>query len=233
MSWHPFKISLLFGIPMMATAIVLQVLNPSHAGQMIEGFRTPVLAFEFMQNAAETAGLFDVENPGMYRNDFMWGNSVDYLFMFFYSVFLGFTALGIIRETGLRILWLAVALCAIVFFADLLENITLASIVDAFFNQEELVASYYGNLHLFTWLKWGGLSVTFLLFTGYFLQRKIFGKAISLLILVNFGLSVAAFFHRSALNEFMALSVVLLFLALFVHNVSFRSDPGPELPVPG
>ena len=224
----PFKASLFFGVAMFITSIVLQFVNPVDMDNLMEGFMTPVLAFEFMNSASETAALFNVEAPGIYRNDFMLGNTVDYLFMFFYSVFLGFTALGIIRETGIKILWIAVLLSVLIFFFDLLENVTMASIVAAYFNGDELVDSFYGNLQLFTWLKWGSLSAVFLLFSGYFVQRKTMGKIIVFLTLINFGLAVSAFFNRSVLNELMALSVVLLFLLLFIHNVMVRPSTTSE-----
>lgn len=225
-SWHPFKVSLLFGVPMFAAAVALQFINPQPMDNLFAGFRTPVLAFEFMQQASETAMLFNVPDAVSYRNDFQLGNTVDYLFMFFYSVFLGFTAIGAIRETGERVLWLAVVLCMMVFFADMLENLMMETIVNAWFGGEDLLPGHYGNLRFFTWLKWGGLSAVFLMLSGFFLRGRLLGKVIFGLIVINFGLSVAAYFHRSVLNEFMALSIVLLFLLVFVHNLVFR--PGAD-----
>jgi hypothetical protein len=228
MNWHPFKVSLFFAIPMLAIGAVLLFINPKPLNNLPEGFHTPVLAFEFMADADETAALFDVDHPVEYRNAFTWGNAVDYLFMFFYSVFLAFTVLGAIRETGERVIWLAVALCLLVFFADMLENISMAVIVEAYFNREDLLASHYGNLKFFTWLKWGGLSVVFLMLWGYFFQRNWLGKLIAAVILANFGLSVAAYFHRSIINEWMALSVMLVFLLMVVHHALFRTREDRE-----
>ncbi|MCP4120682.1 MAG: hypothetical protein GY751_02890 [Bacteroidetes bacterium] len=218
---HPFKISLFFAVPMLVVAGFLQWINPTAAGLLPPGFHTPIIALEFIADAAEVKAFFTADNVNQLRNDFLFGNAIDYLFMFFYSVFLGFTALGIVRETGEKILWGAVALSMVVFFSDLLENVTIASIINTYFDQGALTASYFGNLHFFTWLKWGGIAAVFLMFSGYFFKKGILGKLIALLAVVNFVVAVIAFFNRSVMNEIMGMLVVFSFVLLFIHHIVF------------
>lgn len=220
---HPFKISLFFAIPMLIVGGILQWIGPMPEGQLMDGFKTTVLAFEFMQNAGETDQLFQVSNPTQFRNSVILGNTVDYLFMFFYSVFLGITGLGILKEKGERIMWLPIAICLIIFFADLLENATIASIVETYFQGGNLTASFYGNLHFFTWLKWGGIAAVFLIYAPYFYNRNWLGKVMAVLSILLLGLSIGAYLHRSVLNELMALTCVVLFVLTFVHNLIFRA----------
>jgi hypothetical protein len=218
---HPFKISLFFAIPMLVVAGILQWANPATAGILPHGCHTPIIGLEFIASADEVRDFFTIDGVHQLRNDFLLGNAIDYLFMFFYSAFLGFTALGIARETGEKVLWSAVALSVVVFFSDLLENVTIASIINAYFDGDQLTASYFDNLHFFTWWKWGGISAVLLMFSGYFLSRGILGKVIAALAAANFIAAVIAFFHRSVMNEVMAMLVVLSFLLLFIHHVLF------------
>ena len=221
MSPHPFKTSLIFGIPMLIVAGVLQWINPSAAGSLPEGFNTPIIALEFIRSGEEIRAFFNAANANQLRNDFLLGNSIDYLFMFFYSAFLGFTGMGIIRETGEKILWSAVVLCVIIFFSDLLENVTIASLIDVHFDGGELTGSYFGNLHFFTWLKWGGIAAVLLIYGAWFFRRNILGKVIAAVALAAFVSAVVAFFDRGVANEVMGMTVVFGFLLLFIHNTAF------------
>ncbi|MCB0501294.1 MAG: hypothetical protein KDC92_16805 [Bacteroidetes bacterium] len=220
---HPFKTSLLFGIPMLIMGGILLFINPRAEANLAEGFYTPIIAFEFIQSAVEVRNYFQVEFPNIYRNDMMLGNNLDFLFMFFYSAFLGFTGLGILKETKERALWLPIVLTIVMFFADLFENLTMASIITDHFNGKVIVPSYFGNLKFFTWLKWGSIAAVLLMYSGYFWQRNKWAKIIAVVAAINFAVAIAAFFHRSVLNEIMASMVILLFLMVFIHNVTFKT----------
>ncbi|MEZ5009006.1 MAG: hypothetical protein R2753_12715 [Chitinophagales bacterium] len=221
---HPFKVSLLFGIPMLILGLILMFTNPTAEGNLAEGFFTPIIAFEFIQSVSEVSKYFEVESPNGYRNSMMLGNNLDFLFMFFYSAFLGFTGLGILKETKEKALWLPIMLTIVMFFADLLENMTIASIIANYFNGEDITASYFGNLKFFTWLKWGSIAAVILMYASYFLQRKKLVKVIGVVAIINFLVAIAAFFHRSVLNEIMATIVILLFVMIFIHNVAFKVE---------
>ena len=114
----------------------------------------------------------------------------------------------------------------IICLADLFENITMANIVTLHFQEASIGQSYFGNLSFFTWLKWGGIGAVLFMFSGYFLQKNALGKAIGVLAIINFGIAIAAFIHRSVLNEIMAALVALLFLLLFIHHISFLPSQG-------
>lgn len=221
---HPFKVSLLFGIPMLILGLVLMFTNPTAEGNLAEGFHTPIIAFEFIQSVPEVSKYFKVESPNGYRNAMMLGNNLDFLFMFFYSAFLGFTGLGILKQTKEKALWLPIMLTIVMFFADLLENMTIASIIANHFNGEVITASYFGNLKFFTWLKWGSIDAVILMYSSYFLQQKKLVKVIGVIAIINFLVAIAAFFHRSVLNEIMATMVILLFVMIFIHNVAFKVE---------
>ncbi len=221
--------SLLFGIPMLLVGIVLMVIGQKPVElangltNLHSGFFSPVMAFEFIRSPEEVTQFFNVPSPNAYRLEFLWVNSIDYLFMFFYATFLGFTGLGIAKETKVQVLWISVILGILVFGADMLENIIMQSIVSAHFEGKALTGSYFGNLYFFTWLKWGSLATIFLIFSGYFSSKKWFGKIISWIALFNFVIAIGAFFHRSLLNEIMGLTTMLTFVFIFIHNVRFKS----------
>jgi hypothetical protein len=219
---HPFKTSLLFGFPMLLIGIALMILGNKAENNLPEGFFTPVIAFEFIQSPAEVAAFFNVVSPNTYRIDFMLGNNIDYFFMFFYAAFLGFTGLGIIRETKMKILWLPVVLTIIIFLADLFENITMGSIISLHFQNQPISSSYFGNLNFFTWLKWGSIAAVIFMYSSYFIRQKWLGKSIAILAVINLFVAIAAFLHRSVLNEIMGLLTVLLFTLIFLHHARFK-----------
>ncbi len=221
---HPFKVSLFFGVPMLLIGIVLMFINPSAEGNLVNGFFTPIYAFEFIQSPLEVSNYFKVGNPIQYRNDMMLGNNIDFLFMFFYSAFLGFTGLGMLKESKEKILWIPITLTIFMFFADLLENMTIASIISNHFSDLEITSSYFGNLKFFAWIKWGSIATVLLIYGGYFFQRNIFAKTIGAIALINFVVAAIAFFNRSIFNEIMGNLTVLLFLLVFIHNVSFKKN---------
>ena len=213
---------------MLLIGIALNFLNPQPADNLFGDFITPVLAFEFMQNAEETARLFEVDDVLAYRNSFFLGNNLDYIFMFLYSAFLAITGLGILRERRERLMWIPIVLSVLIFMGDLLENATMAGIVETFINGDQIAASSYGNLFFFTWLKWGGIAAALLMYSVYFFQGAIWKKLLAGLCLAQFGLSVGAFFHRSILNELMALATIAVFIGLVVHHAAFRVSPIPD-----
>jgi hypothetical protein len=219
---HPFKTSLLFGFPMLLIGIVLMLIGNKAENNLPEGFFTPVIAFEFIHNAEEVTQFFNVTSPNTYRIGFMLGNNIDYFFMFFYAAFLGFTGLGIIRETKLKILWLPVALTVIIFLADLFENLTMGSIISLHFQNQTIAESYFGNLNFFTWLKWGSIAAVIFMFSSYFIRQNWLGKTIAIFALANLVIAIIAFLQRSVLNEVMGLLTVLLFTLIFVHHARFK-----------
>jgi hypothetical protein len=79
-----------------------------------------------------------------------------------------------------------------------------------------------GLLGIFTWMKWGGLALIFLLLVPYFLKSHAYAKLVGLVGLVTFGLAVTAFFNRSLANELMALGTAVMFLLMIVYALTYR-----------
>lgn len=222
MKKHPFKISLWFGIPMVLVGIVLLFTNPLAESNLVAGFVTPVVAFEFIQSFDEVAQFFQVENVNTYRNDMSLGNNIDFLFMFFYSVFLGFTGFGILKVTKTKALAFPIALSAVVFLGDLMENMTMASIISSYFEHQSIPQSLFGNLKFFTWLKWGSIATVLLIYAAYFAQQQKLGKAIAFFCMANFVAAIVAFFFRGTANEVMGATTLMSFVLILVHNIRFK-----------
>jgi hypothetical protein len=201
------------GLLMVGVAIILLFINPRE-GNLPQGFMTPIVALEFIQTPAEVQEFFTIPKKDAYADALTTGNALDFPFMFLYSIFLFLTVYSIYISTGARALWVAMLLCPLVFFFDIMENIQLGNIILLYTKKD--ISPYLAQLNVFTWLKWGGISGIFLIISTYFLQGKWWMKAMGFLFVVQFLLAVGAFFNRGILNEIFASSVFLSFIFLIL-----------------
>ena len=88
MKKNPFIISIVFGTLMIITGIILMGFNPLPQNNLPIGFKSVVLAFEFIKTNKEVAHFFKIENLEEFLYKFMMVNRIDYAFMAFYSIFL-------------------------------------------------------------------------------------------------------------------------------------------------
>ena len=76
------------------------------------------------------------------------------------------------------------------------------------------------RLHVYTWLKWGGLALYFLLLIPYFRGLSGPWRWVWLPALLPAVLAAAAFLKRGLANELLALSIGLMFLLLTAYALA-------------
>lgn len=225
---RPFRKTGFLGLIVIGMSLFLGTVFPSKAPWMMEGFFTPIIAFEFVQSGDEVKQLFGLANPLEQKSAPSMigamdsGNRLDYVYMVLYASFLFFFSLICAKTTGQKLYYAASIIAVIVLFADGFENIQLLSITSKINSQDlgkELTA-----LHRFTWLKWGGISFVFLILAPYFLRGGIYSKLTAVAGLLNFAISVTAYFNRSVLNELMALSAALMFVMMIVYCFIYKIE---------
>ena len=215
------KIStVLVSIALMAVGGVLMYLNPQTAGPLVKGFMTPIIALEFMPSPAALQIFFDVESPKALKMAFMQGNQLDFVFMSLYSLLVALSGGMMYNHTKTKALWLSFLLAAMMLCGDALENIQIAALITA--DDFSVTQPVLQLLHFFTWLKWGSIGATFLLFSAYFFQQGRWQIIQGLVSLTTFGLTVAAFILGGIFHELMALSVFAGFLCLMVFSFLWK-----------
>jgi hypothetical protein len=223
----PFKKIGFLGLIVIAMSIMLTTVFPSKTPWMMDGFLTPIMAFEFVQSQNEVNQLFGLtdlpEQQSITQSiirDMNFGNQLDYIYMVLYASFLFFFSLVCAGITGQKQYYAASIISIVILFADAFENIQLLSITSKInhldFTKELTL------LHRFTWVKWGGLAIFFLILVPYFIKGRIYSKLIAFAGSLSFILSVLAYFNRSVLNELMGLSVALMFIMMIIYCFTYK-----------
>jgi len=214
-----FLISGLLGLGVLVMTAVLWLIGPRQVGPLPPGFVTPVMAFEFAADPAEVGHLFSVAGTAaaMYRV-----NRWDFLYMALYNGFLVAFALACARRTGHRAYYALAALPLLIWFADALENVQLLAITRVLTTDatEPILGQLLpllDRLRLFTWLKWGGLAIYFVLLWPYFRGRTGWARWIGFVGLLPALLAAVALFRRGPANELMALAIGVMFVLLTVY----------------
>ena len=209
-----FLLSGILGIGVLAMTLFLSLIGPQETGALPDGFITPIMAFEFAGSEAEVYRLFEPEGSAAAMDRV---NRWDFLYMALYSALLGTFALAVARRTNQSIFVAAAILALIIFFADVMENIQLLGLTYRMQLDGGSLEATLDRLSVYTWLKWGGLALYFLLLVPYFRdQTGLWRYAWPVAVLPAFFATVA-FFTRGLANELMALSVGLMFLMLTVY----------------
>jgi hypothetical protein len=214
-SKYPFAPTGLFIFPILTLVICMEIYLPSDAP---EGYKSFIVAFEFAKTPVEIQNLFADLSPETIKNIDK-ANYIDFGFMLAYSLFLGLMfkkAAFVFKRRWL--LW-GVLLSALIFLADFTENILLLNITKIYRQQTELqiLAPVLANLHLVTWLKWGGLTVAFLLF--FFGMKKDTGlsKFTGAALLLPFPLAFWALTHNPVAETWFVFAVFGAFAGMFVY----------------
>lgn len=219
---HPFSPTGLFIFPILVLAFFMEFYLPSDTP---EGYKSFIVAFEFAKTPAEIHGLFSGLTPESIQNIDM-ANYIDFGFMLAYSLFLGLMfrkAAFVFKRRWL--LW-GVLLSVFIFVADFAENIMLLNITKIYRmgNGTETLIPVLKNLQLFTWLKWGGLAITFVLF--FFGMKKNTGlaKFTAAALVLPFPLAFWALGHNPIAETWFVFSVFGAFTALFVIAFTFKKE---------
>ena len=213
-----FLISGILGLGALAMTLMLAFIGPRQTGPLPPGFITPVMAFEFAESQKEVYHLFE---PGGAAEAMDRVNRWDFLYMTFYSLFLGTFALGAGRRTGRAIFYIAAVVALIVLYADALENVQLLGLTMKMRMDGGSLRAALERLHVYTWLKWGGLAFYFLLIAAYFRGLPGRWRNVWLVALLPALLAVVALFRRGLPNELMALSIGVMFLLLTIYALGW------------
>jgi hypothetical protein len=222
------------GLLVIGMGSVLLMVFPSKAPWMMDGFFTPVIAFEFIQSQSEVYRLFglsgSLDQLSMTQtvtqamiSAMDLGNRLDYIFMVLYASFLFFFSFVCAKNTGKRYYYAAGILSIVILVADIMENIQLLRITAKIIHHNFTKELFF--LHWFTWIKWGGITLVFLILTPYFFKGRTCSKVIAAIGITSFILCVLAYFNRSILNEFLSLSVSLMFLLMIIYSFIFKTEP--------
>lgn len=215
---RPFlKIGIL-GLIVIAWGGFLMLVFPSQVAEMPPGFSTPIIAFEFIKSAEEASNLFRSTasiDGSQIKQAMDLGNRLDYVYMFLYSAFLFFFAYTVSTTYNIPIYRLGMLLAAVALLGDAMENLQLLGITSGLPSGE--IQAELDALQLWTWIKWGSLALYFLLFSTYFKTGGCYSKLIAILGIIPVVLGLAAFFHRSQLNELFAVSVMSMFLLIIIY----------------
>jgi len=218
------------GLLVAGMSICLMVVFPSKAPWMMDGFSTPIIAFEFVKSQTEVYQLFglpDALDPLSMINAMDLGNRLDYIYMVLYASFLFFFSFICAKTTGQKAYYTGSGLAIVILFADAMENIQLLGIT------AKMTRLDFGRelflLHWFTWLKWGGITLVFLVLISYFFKGRIYSKLIGVAGISSFILSVLAYLHRSVLNELLGQSVALVFVMMIVYCFVYKTEAEPSL----
>ncbi|RMG20325.1 MAG: hypothetical protein D6730_20130 [Bacteroidetes bacterium] len=219
-----FLISFLLGVLVIVMSLVLHFTFPLKAHELPAGFSSPVLAFEFAQTEAEVQALFGPEDSPL-REEMIKkmnrGNLYDYIFIPLYGLFLFFFGMDASKYSGNKLFFGASVLAVVVMIGDVVENVLLMSIT----TQMDMISFQpsLNNLHLFTWIKWGGLSVVFGILGLYLLRSALYTwqQLMGWVGLLMLPLAILAMFIRP-LVEIYTLMVAFMFLLLFAYSVWWR-----------
>lgn len=227
---HPFAPAGFFIFPILALVISMEFYLPSNQP---EGYKSFIVALEFAKTPTEIQNLFSGLSQNTIQNIDK-ANYIDFGFMLAYCLFLGLMfqkASSVFKRRWL--LW-GVFLSFVIFLADFSENLVLLNITKIYRLETgtDSLLPVLKNLRLFTWLKWGGLALTFVLF--FFGMKKNTGlsKFIGAALLLPFPLAFWAFTHNPAVETGFVFSVFGAFAALFVFAfwetggaISFKGTP--------
>ncbi len=207
----------ILGIAVVLMGLVLMAVFPSNAPYMPEGFFSPVVAFEFIATPQEVQQFFgSPDSPGreeMVRKMDL-GNWLDFLFMLLYASFLFFFSIASANKAKSKILYGGAVLAVVVLVGDILENVQLLGITAKL--QTGNFERELRLLHIYTWQKWGGITLIFALLIPYFFKGNRFSKIIGSVGFLTCMLAISAYLHRSILNELFVLSVALMFLLMII-----------------
>lgn len=219
---RPFAKIGLIAIPMLIFTILMNKYSPQTSPA---GYKSFILAFEFAQTPEQTNTLF-ANMPDETFKIMDTGIYIDFGFMIVYSLFF---ALFLYKSAGIaKMKWLlaGIPLSIVIFFGDFFENIFLLKISNIYHSGLNMtsVASLLWKLHLITWLKWGGLSIAFLMVSVYLFRGKWLSKIAAPVCLSPLILGLFALNNSPAFVSIFTQSVFASFAVLIFYSFLFRNQ---------
>lgn len=212
----------IFGFLLLPFLILINEFSPS-IDKVPQGYSSSILAFEFASNQEE---LEEVLLPltDKEKKDLDSLNYVDFGFMVIYGVFLFLfmARFGSLINSPLlsKFKWLA----PLIVIFDALENAQLLSLTNSLLNAQAIEQAIL-FLGIFTWLKWGLLSLVFLLI-GFVMTKMNLSKWIGYVFFIPFLLGVISFITGlRRLEDIFATSIFLAFFMLFIYCFTYKRSP--------
>ncbi len=218
---HPFARMSLYITPILLVCIYLMnIFSPKAAPGEFKSF---ILAFEFARTVDDTdlllsglpARTFKTIETGIY---------IDFGFMIAYSILL---ILFLVKSAGLsKSKWLlaGIPLVLVIFFADFSENIYLLKITKFYTTgTKNLTGHILNNLHIITWIKWGGLAIVFLVISVYFFRGNWLHKLASAICFLPFLSGFFAIGNSPLIISIFTNSVFAAFGALIIYSFLYRN----------
>ncbi len=217
---HPFSNLAWLAVPLLLLMVIMGRFFPATAP---DGFDSFIIAFEFAKTPEDIQSLFGgLTQEQIQQTDT--GNYIDFAFMLTYCLFLFFFTKKAAVLFQKKFLWMGISLILVILGADFLENLKLLSITEIYSQQKNTAPlnPLLHQLHVITWIKWGGLAALFvLLFFGLEKYRMWHWIAMAILwfpVATGFW----AFGNQPhALNVF-TLSVFTSFGALLVYSIGYK-----------
>lgn len=200
---------------MLTLGLVLTLIMPFEA-ELAEGFRTPIIAFEFAQTEADLAFLSgDSAASTLNRDKMDAGHQWDMAFPFAYGLFIALLILPM-ALVGQRGLLLGVLLAVLIIPFDINENLKLLEITASLRHSVPL-GDLLSQLYIATWLKWSaiGLSIAVL---GLGLLRA--GRYFSAVVAMITATGVAAAFLSGSNPMMTELMSMLVFVCFLYFSIS-------------
>jgi hypothetical protein len=221
----PFIKAGYLGLAVIAMSVALLFVFPSKAPSLPEGFMTPIIAFEFIQSPDEVFQMFggnDLAARTTMKDAMDLGNRLDYVYMILYSMFLLLFSVTCKKITRNPYYFAGAGIALVVLAGDAMENIQLLGITANLSAGD--ITPYLEPLYLFTWIKWGGIAMIFLVLFPWFLRGGLYSKIIGATGIISFILGFAAFLNRSVINEIFALSVAVMFILMIIYCFTFKAQ---------
>ncbi|WP_269621462.1 hypothetical protein [Zhongshania sp. BJYM1] len=204
----------IFGSATIMLGIAMLFVFPLSA-DLSEGFRTPIIAFEFAQTEEDLSFLSgSTESSRLNREKMDAGHVWDMVFPFAYAGFIALTAIQL-ASRGRRFIYAGAVLAVLIIPLDINENLTLLKITEALGNSVS-IGTLLLELHTATWLKWGAIGISIsVLALGFAASKEYLSAAISLLA----ALGIAAYWvfdSEPVLAELMSILLSLFILILSI-----------------
>ncbi len=191
-----------------------------------EGFKSFIVAFEFARTPEQINILLKDFSPEVIKNIDI-GNYFDFAFMLSYSLFLFLFFRTAARVFNKKWLYAEMFISIIVLLADFSENLCLLNITGLYTagtNHSELIP-VLKLLHIFTWIKWTGLTVVFALFSANLFGRNILLSSKGIVLILP-----SVLFFWASTNDAMGisnftLSVIIAFLLLLFFSFWHKKQP--------
>lgn len=217
---HPFAKFGLLAVPMLIFILIMETHFPKVTP---EGYQSFIVAFEFVRTPEQLHQLFN----GLTSQDFSdidKGNMYDFGFMLFYSLFLFLFFRKAKHVFDQKWLISGAVFSVIILIADFSENMALLKLTEIYSSEmdNKLLIPVLNRLHVFTWIKWSGLAISFAMFSRKMLGKRILLniEGVALIFPVIFGVW-ALTGSPEGISKF-TLSITLAFALLILYSFHYK-----------